>query len=135
MQFEAAKFPITGRTFWERRVRMPQEGGLTIGNILNQLGLKRSAGTRGASTFDNDDVSQLADAIARVANKLPKTRARLVDTAVSPYLLSTNIDELMKSFGEKIWAADEEKAWLMKPGEAEGYTRELLYDHEKERAL
>jgi hypothetical protein len=128
--------PILDRIFWERRVRIPGEGGLILGKITDRLGLKRSRGTRGPVSFTGDQVRQLADAVAVLASRLPNDATRLVEIALDMGLLVAITNYLLEQFGEKIWGTEKERPWLYEPSDGiEGYTCALRYANENDRTV
>jgi hypothetical protein len=128
--------PVLDRVFWERRLRFPTEGGLSIGSITDRLGLKRNRSGRGRAFYDSDKVRRLSDAVAVLASRLPTDAAGLVDEALNTSMSVANTNDLLERFGEMIWGTETFRPWLYEPSDdIDGYTRALRYANQDDRVV
>jgi hypothetical protein len=118
---------VLDRAFWQRRIRANPSSGLTVSQITDTLGLRRTHRGRGPMTFPGTAAQELADAVAVLASRLPNDAERLVEIALDTGLLRSITDYLVDTYGERVWG----DRWTKEAGNLYGVGEEGWY----ERAL
>ncbi|KAF2633716.1 hypothetical protein BU25DRAFT_405586 [Macroventuria anomochaeta] len=132
----AAAMPTRDRAFWRRFSYTPVL--LKISTILRGLGLRQINNGPGRILFQYNNVSQLADAVAEVVKRLPTTLEELLDAATDyAYApLQEEIAHLLGRFGDEIWGAGKERAWLLQASEGKiEYQKDLVFEHAADQAV
>jgi hypothetical protein len=129
---------VPNRQYWEKRILHNGHQKLTVSKIIDSLGLKRKRGTgakKGSPVFFNKNVRRLADGVISITDKMPKDLAGVLDYAVSPERLSSEVARVLRLLGNEIWGAHRERSWLLQASDGlEDYPRDLGYGNEHDRA-
>lgn len=123
----AETLPTLDRAFWARLSFTPSL--LKISTILRRLGLRQVPKSKQV-VFRDNNVIQLAKAVAGVLKKLPTTKEALLDTAADfkDAALEEDIALLLYQFGDTIWGAGKERPWLLQASEGIAeYHRDLVF--------
>lgn len=129
-----AALPTLDRAFWMRHSYNPAH--LKIGVILRCLGLRQLNNGPGKIAFQSNNATQLANAVAEAATKLPTVLEQLLDAA-SDYTyvpLQDEVAQIQHRFGEEIWGKTRQRTWLLQASEGTAeYQKDLAFEDAADR--
>lgn len=135
--FATLDLPCYNRAFWVRRLKY--QGPLKVCQILDCLGLRQSnerSSKRGRPKFDSQVITQLSDAVADIASKLPEDAEELISTAMNSVSLDKEVSGLLAKFGAMIWSKEKNRPWLLKASDGvKNYSKDLVYENLPDRAV
>lgn len=103
---------------------------VSIRQVVESLGLVIAPETetkRSAPRFEDETVERLGYEIARIAAKMPTEKDILVNAAANEDYLGKETDELIKTFGRKVWGRRDNIS------ENDGEKQMLVFEDEKDR--